>query len=275
MNTYQKETLHLCLKNNITKLSFQIILSRLLNLIFIFYFFFVFYLLVFDTSYIVSINLYENNYIAIAVCVLATIIGMLIFVASQWNSFLAKIKLYSTFEKIDIPKFSFSLIFKRFIIRTIIAFLKTGTIIMFLFPSAVLFLSIIKMLNDGLSVYVLTVVFIGCVFLAFLCLFSSVCINQRYLMCDYCLCVNRKLSVIKIIKMSAYLMNGRCGKVVKYNSAHLMASVFGLIIPLFTVIQNSSVFIIATDKIIPYVQRYAHTEKPLVFYFNKKANVQS
>lgn len=274
MNTYNKETLRLCLKNNINNLSLQIILSRILNIIFVLYCFFILYFLIFDTTYIVSIKLYDNKYISVTVCLLSSVIGLLIFIVSQWNGFLAKIKLYSKFENIDIPKFSFYFIAKRLIIKISTLFLKMIIFAVLMIPSGILFVLMIKSLTLGVSIYVFCVIGSGFIFMFALGFFNSFCLCQRYSMCDYCMIENKYLTVGKIIKMSVYLMNGKSEKVAKYKLLHLIPTILGFVFPFFTVVQSSAAFIISTDKIIPYVQKNAHTEKPLVFYFNKQANIK-
>lgn len=273
MNIYQKESLKLCLKGNILRRSLNLIGVRILKTVFILYCVSVFYLLIFDTSLIADIGLYENKYVAAAVCLFAVITGVILFFLSLWQSFRCKLKTYSLIENVSVPQFSLNPLFKYLALRFYVAVYKLTIASLIFTPTIALTAGIYKLLSNGINTYVLAILSVCDVILLVNSLVCSVCLLQRFALCDYCFAENTSMTVREIIKESAYLMDGRLIKTGEYKLSHFILNVFGLLIPSFSVRQTCAQFLISTDKIIPYAHRKAHTEKPIVFYFDKKATV--
>lgn len=269
MNTYKKIQIDSFLRRQQGKLTISLVLSRIFRCIFLLYVAFSIYLLVVDTTFITEIKLYENDYISLFVCGFAVIVGFVLLLLTFKMKINYIIRLLSVVDNYKTQNINVNSLFKYIFLKFSVKILKIFHIAVFIGPS--LFVSVVAydFLKNGVVVSIISVL-IACDVLLFLSgLFNSFCIIQKYSMCDFCFVENQQESVVSIINSSSYLMDGRCEKTAKHKIRRFVFILFGFFVPVFSVREDLRLLIIMTDKIIPYVNAYTHTEKSVVFYVGK------
>lgn len=269
MTIKQKVQIDSFLRGSKGMLTFRLILSRLCGIMLMFYVISVIYLLVIDTSFIGELRLYDNRYTAMFVCFFAVIIGFVLFMLTVKSVLNYKFSLFSIIDNCKTESIDVNTLIKYSTLRISVIFLKLIYFAVCMMPCALLSLTIFFFMKNGVSVAVLTVLTVCNAVLFFSGLFHCVCMIQKFGLCDYYFAENKNESVTAIIKMSSYLMNGRCEKTAVYKTRHFIFKLLGLFLPVLNVRETAKEILIMTNKIIPYVQSSAHTEKSVVFYVGK------
>lgn len=271
MNTNQRESLKYCLKRKTFKLSMRIVLSRMCSMIFLLYCFSVFHLLIYDTTFIVEIGLYENKVTAAFICFSAVLLGFILLLLAVWLNHKSKLCIYSVIDSVKITDFDVNYVLKLLIFKCTVAVIKISYWLMGVLPSALLTLLCFKLLTDGISIAMLVILSICDIILLINGLITSVILLQKLSLADICFAENKSMSIRQILKESEYLTDGKCCKMAKYKTTHVLFRILGRVIPYFSVRETAAEIFIATDKIIPHAHKKAHTEKAVVFYIGKKA----
>ena len=120
MNDYVKSLL----KGNMFSLTVKCCVSKLSCCVFMLYCVSSLYLLIFDTSFIADIRLFENKLIAMTVCAVTVIIGFLLLLNALWQRYRYKTGVFSVCERVEIQEFSFSSAIKYLSLRAAVNLLK-------------------------------------------------------------------------------------------------------------------------------------------------------
>ncbi len=260
-----KKSVSLCMKGKITKCAVKVLMSRLMKLVFFMYSVSSIYLFVFDTSLIVSLGVFDNEYISALLCASVVLIGFLLLLVSVWTNFSAKIYNYSQIQNIENKRFSIPYAIKLLFLYLYCTVAKFFTVMIACIPALSVGAVLYKYLSDGISLFVAVVLGASVIVLFILGLYCGLIICQRYSLVEYSSVITKFERVKDIINCSIYLMSGKCADIFKLKMKNLPLKILGLIIPSLNIVANSREFFFATDKTIEYAHK-EHTQKPIVFY---------
>lgn len=250
--------------------SFFVILESFLSFfVFVLSSFSCVYLLVVDTELLSSAGVFDNKYIHVAVCALAVIENIILFMLHIYIKLKKDVYFYFTDESIDIqiPVRSVVKACHIYSLKTVKKFLA---FLLYICPFSAVSVLIFSFLQHGIS-YFLLILFSVCDFVLLIAgVYSYSVYIQKYELLPFVLIKYQDKNTKDIFNTSAKIMNGKCRNMLrlKFNNFPkiiLCLFIFPCIYYLPYCKTVESDYILSKEK--PYMRRNAHTEKPVVFYF--------
>ena len=258
------EYVSFCLKNELLRCSIKTGFSRLFKVIFILFSVTIFYLLVFDTSYIVNIGLYDNEIVKVMVCITSVIVGIILFLASHWYDFAAKNYIWNKFNNDALKRIDFIFTTRLVLLRVLVFLLKKMITFLFALPACFSIAMLYVNFDSGIDKKVLPVVISGSAVLLFIGISASLKLNKRYFLAEYYL--YHGFSIKDSLKKSIYNMDNKCKKLCNYKCKNAFYRYLGVLFPHLSVIAYAREFVFVTDKTIEYAFKKHTQQKTIVFY---------
>ena len=267
-----KEYIRSLLKGNVSTLVFRYYMAKFSELLFILYCMSSFYLLVFDTSFIAQRRLFDNQFVAVAVCLSVVIVGFVLLLFSLWQVFRYKTGICGVCENVENLRFSFNSATKYLLLKMSVSILKTVKLVFYMLPFLSLSGLIYLFLTQGIDSIILITALLCDVILFINGILSYFYVCQKFMLIEYCFAEYQGKPIIEIVRKSAEVSDGKLRKCALMKTKRLIYRLIGIIIPVFLIKENVLEFIFLTEKIIPHNAKKRYAEKSVVFYFgNQKA----
>ncbi len=260
-----------CLRGNILKCYFYITISYISFFLFVLSSAISVYLLIIDTAILSKLGVFSNQILHASICIFTVIMNICLFYFFMYCNLQKNCCFFSVCGHTIKNKIKFNILIKYSVVRFSQFFKKLTAGIIHLLPSFVVTIFIALLLNEGISSVVFSL-FIVCNILLFIFgIYAFSVFIQKYQLTTYLMMTNQSMSVKKIFELSTVRMNNKCRQLLKFKSMNIFRRLSSLfIIPSIYFLPYCNIY--ETEFILKkensYMQKYAYTKKPIVFYLS-------
>lgn len=260
-----------CLRGNILKCYFNIVVSYFSLLLFVLSGVISFYLFIIDTAILSKLGVFSNPILHAILCMFIVIMNLFLFYFYMYCNLKKNCCYFLVCGHTVKNNIKFNMLVKYSILRVYQFAMKSEAFIIHLLPSFFVTFFITLLLNEGIS-SILFVLFFACDLLLLIFGFYSFAVFiQKYQLTAYVFMENPEMQMKKIIKLSSIRMNNKCRQLFKFKCLNIFRRLLCLfIIPSLYYLPYCNIY--ETEFLLQkensYMQKYAYTKKPIVFYLS-------
>ncbi len=217
------------------------------------------WLLVVDTSFLGQLNIFNSYYSLGIVCALSVLVNVTLYfvyiaIKLKSESYIADIRLKITLDML----IKYATMNFIFVIKKIVAFT------MFISPFILFSFITDKIVNSGITLVTFIVLVSSCILLLFSGIVSFFLFIQKYSALPLMFVCFPEDSIKTVFMHSEHITEGKCGDLLRMKIYNIPKK-----LTIFCPVAKVMELALITKNKKPYVTDNAHTEKSVVFYFDR------